>query len=86
MENGVWSIAAVPVCNWEMGRGMEEKGKGGGGRYLCATGSVLCSTAGYKLCAVVVEEVFVEAHVLFFREYGVVGLETVLGQHCFIAR
>ena len=47
------------------------------GKYLCATGSVLRSTTGYELCATVHEQVFVEAHVLVFSEYGVVGLETV---------
>ena len=34
----------------------------------------------------VLEQVFVEAHVLVFGEYGVVWFETVLGEHCFIAR
>ena len=54
-------------------------------RYLCATGGVLGSTAGYELCVVVLEKVFVETHVLFLGEDGVVGLEAVLGEHCFIA-
>ena len=56
------------------------------GRYLCTTCGVLCSSAGYELCVVVLEQVFVEAHVLVFGEYGVVWFETVLGEHCFIAR
>lgn len=66
---------------------MRWEGKGGKGRgkYLCTTSSVLCSTAGYELCVVVLQQVFVEAHVLVFGEYGVVGLETVLRKHCFIA-
>lgn len=55
-------------------------------KYLCTSSSVLRSTTGYELCAVVHEQVFVEAHVLFFGEYGVVGLETVFLKHCFIAR
>ena len=54
--------------------------------YLCTTCGVLCSSAGYELCVVVLEQVFVEAHVLVFGEYSVVRFETVLGEHCFIAR
>ena len=57
-----------------------------GRRYLCTTCGVLCSSAGYELCIVVLEQVFVEAHVLVFGEYGVVWFEAVLGEHCFIAR
>ena len=52
------------------GMGMREE-------YLCATSGVLRSTAGYEFCAVVLEQVFVETHVLVFGENGVVGLETV---------
>ena len=55
-------------------------------RYLCSTCGVLCSSAGYELCIVILEQVFVEAHVLVFGEYGVICFETVLGEHCFIAR
>ena len=66
--------------------GEKEGGGGREGKYLCTTGSVLRSTTGYELCATVHEQVFVEAHVLVFSEYGVVGLETVFGKHCFIAR
>ena len=55
-------------------------------RYLCTTCGVLCSSAGYELCVVVLEQVFVEAHVLVFGEYGVVWFETILREHCFIAR
>ena len=55
-------------------------------RYLCTTCGVLCSSAGYELCVVVLEQVFVEAHVLVFGEYGVIWFETVTGKHCFIAR
>lgn len=64
---------------------MEREGKGGD-KYLCTTGSVLRGTAGYELCVVVLEQVFVEAHVLFLGEDGVVGLETVFGEHGFIAK
>ena len=53
--------------------------------YLCTTASVLGSTAGYELCVVVLEQVFVEAHVVVFGKNGIVGLEAVLGEHCFIA-
>lgn len=70
------------VCGVDLEMGREGKGN----KYLCTTSSVLCSTARYELCVVVLEQVFVEAHVLFLREDGIVGLETVFGQHCFIAR
>ena len=53
--------------------------------YLCTTSSVLRSTAGYELCVVVLEQVFVEAHVFVFGKNGIVGLETVFREHCFIA-
>ena len=55
-------------------------------RYLCTTSGVLCSTAGYELCVVVLKQVFVEAHVLVLGEDGIVRFESVLGEHCFIAR
>ena len=54
-------------------------------RYLCATCGVLCSSTGYELCVMVLEQVFVEGHVLVFGEYGVVWFKTVLREHCFIA-
>ena len=66
------------------GKGREREGTRE--KYLCATGSVLRSTTGYELCVMVLDQVFVEAHVLFFGENGVVGLKTVFGEHCFIAR
>lgn len=47
---------------------------------LGATGRVLGSTAGDELGVEVVEEVLVEAEVLFLGEDGVVGLEVVLLQ------
>ena len=62
------------------------EGRHRGEIYLCATGSVLRSSAGYELCVVVLEQVFVEAHVLVFGEYGVVGFEAVFGEHCFISK
>ena len=64
----------------------EGEGRKRRGEYLSTTSSILCSTAGYELCVAVLEQVFVKAHVLVFGEYGVVGLETVLREHCFIAR
>ncbi len=57
----------------------------GRGRHLCTAGRVLCGAAGYELCVVVLKEVLVEAHVLVFGEDGVVGIETVFGEHGFIA-
>ena len=63
----------------------EGKGRKRRGKYLCPTCSILCGTAGYELCVAVLKQVFVKAHVLVFGEYGVVGLETVLREHCFIA-
>ena len=54
--------------------------------YLCTTRSVLRSSAGYELCVVVLEQIFVETHVLVFCKYGIVGFETVFGEHCFITR
>ena len=55
-------------------------------RYLCTACGILCSSTGYELCVVVLEQVFIEGHVLVFGENGVVWFETVLGEHCFIAR
>lgn len=73
-------------CLFEVSNGEGREGrKGKREKYLCSTSSVLGSTAGYELCVVVLQQVLVEAHVLFFGEYGVVGLETVFGEHCFIA-
>ena len=45
--------------------------------YLSASSSILGTTAGDELCVVVLEEVFVEGHMFFFCEYGIVGLDTV---------
>ena len=59
--------------------------KGGNGTHLCSSSSVLSSAAGYELCVSILEQVFIDAHVFFFREDGVVGLEAVLFQHCFIS-
>ncbi len=41
---------------------------------LCTTGSVLGTASSDDLCGAVLEEVFVDAHVLLFREDGVVEL------------
>lgn len=54
--------------------------------YLCTAGGVLRGAACDELRAVVLEQVFVEGHVLFFGEDGVVGLEAVLGEHGLITR
>lgn len=79
-------LLTVCVVWGVMGDGEGKGGEWGGVKYLCATGGVLCSTARYEFCVVVLEQVFVQTHVLFFGEDGVVGLETVFGKHCFIAR
>lgn len=55
-------------------------------KYLCTTSGVLRSAAGYELCVVVLQQVFVKGHVLIFCKYGIIGLETVFGERCFIAR
>ena len=60
-------------------------GKGQRVRYLCATGRVLRGSAGYEFCVVVLEQVFIQGHVFFFGENGVVGLQAVFGKHFLIA-
>lgn len=45
---------------------------------LSSSGSVLRSAAGDELGVVVLYQVFVQAHVLFFGEDGVVGFEAIL--------
>lgn len=88
MYCGVTEGVNVAVrCALEDGEGKEGRGgEGKGDKYLCTTSSVLRSTARYELRVVVLEQVFVQAHVLFFGEDGIVGLEAVFGEHCFIAR
>ena len=63
-----------------------EKRRGKREMYLCTAGGVLRGAACDELRAVVLEQVFVEGHVLFFGEDGVVGLEAVLGEHGLITR
>ena len=53
--------------------------------YLCAASSILSCTTGYELRIVVLEQVFIEAHVLFFGEDSIVGLESVLLEKGFIS-
>lgn len=45
--------------------------------YLCSSSGVLCCSSGDEFGVVVLKEVFVEAHVLFFGEDGVVGFHAV---------
>lgn len=46
-----------------------------------AAGGVLGGAAGDEFGVAVLEQVFVEAHVLVFGEDGVVGLEAVVLEH-----
>lgn len=52
---------------------------------LGAASGVLGRAAGDELRVVVLDQVFVEAHVFFLGEDGVVGLEAVFLEHGFIA-
>ena len=63
---------------WGLGKGKEGRG------YLCSTSGILRRTACDEFCVVVLEQVLVEAHVFFFGENGVVGLEAVFGEGGFI--
>ena len=54
-------------------------------KYLCTTGRILRGSSGYEFCIVVLEQVFVQGHVFFFGENGVVGLQAVPGEHLLIA-
>lgn len=58
---------------------------GRSGTYLGSASGVLGCAASNELCVVVLDEVLVEAHVLFFGEDGVVGLEPVFLEHTFIS-
>ena len=62
--------------------GWEERG----GTHLGSASGVLGCAAGDEFGVVVLDQIFVEAHVLFFREDGVVGLEPVFLEHGFIPR
>ena len=59
----------------------KERKSTGTERYLSTSSCVLGRTAGNEFCIVVLEEIFVEAHVLFFGENGIVGLEAIFLQH-----
>jgi len=52
---------------------------------LCTAGGVLRSAAGDELCVAVLEEIFIEIHVLVLCENGVIGLETILLEHGIVA-
>lgn len=53
--------------------------------YLGASGGVLGGAAGDEFGVAVLQQVFVEAHVLLFGEDGVVGLDAVALEHGFIS-
>jgi hypothetical protein len=55
------------------------------GAYLGAAGGVLRSTAGNELRIVVLDQVFIQSHVLLFGQNGIVGLEAILGQQFLVA-
>ena len=59
--------------------------RGGREDVLGAASGVLGRAAGDELRVVVLDQVFVEAHVFFLGEDGVVGLEAVFLEHGFIA-
>jgi hypothetical protein len=52
-----------------------------GGIYLGTAGRVLCPSSSNELCVAVLEEVFVETHVLLFGENSIIGLHAVLLEH-----
>lgn len=52
----------------------EEKG------YLSAASGVLSSPAGNEFGVMVLEKVFIEVHVFFFGQNGIVAFETVFGK------
>ena len=52
---------------------------------MSAASGVLRSTASYEFGVVVLEEVFVEGHVFFFGEDGVVGFDAILFEESFIS-
>jgi hypothetical protein len=52
---------------------------------LSTTSGVLSSSAGDKLCGIVVQEVFVDIQVLLFGEDSIIGLEAIFGKECIIA-
>jgi hypothetical protein len=56
-----------------------------GEHILSTTSGVLSSSAGDKLCGIVVQEVFVDIQVLLFGEDSIIGLEAIFGKECIIA-
>jgi len=65
--------------DWLVGFGL------GGREYLSASCGILGGTAGDEFGIVVLEEVFVEGHVFFFGEDGVVGFDAVFLEEGFIS-
>ena len=45
--------------------------------HLSTTSSILRSAASYQLRVMILYQVLVESHVLFFGQYGIVGFETI---------
>ena len=62
---------------------VEDRGRGED--VLGPASGVLGCTAGDELRVVVLDQVFVEAHVFFFGEDGIIGLEAVFLERGFIA-
>ena len=56
-----------------------------GKHVLRAAGGILCRSTGNQFGVVVLQELFVDAHVLLLGENSIVGLEAVLGQERGIA-
>lgn len=80
-EQNRLTLASSPVFGDKQGEGLQRVP----GTYLCAASSILGCTAGYELSVVVLEQVFVETHMTFFGEDGIVRLKTVILKHCFIS-
>ena len=54
-------------------------------RYLCASCSVLCSTTSEKFGVSILNQLFIQGHVLFFRQDGIVRIESILLEERFIS-
>jgi hypothetical protein len=52
---------------------------------LGSAGGVLGGAAGDELCVAVFDQVVVDAHLVGFGEEGIVELEAVFLEHCFVA-
>lgn len=52
--------------------------------YLCATSGVLSSASSDQLRIVVLQEFFVETHMLLLREDGIIVLEAIFFEQGFI--